>query len=1127
MLLSVAFLVFTLAYVVYSATSLGRINTLPPLPDQYKPNPGPEDPRPVVGKSSPTPLERKLEQAFGRECKELKWPVLLELNSKSMVMAAGTFEIVNEGPAEQNGRVKLEPMSLALFGKKKNDGREVEINTLKCNQAYIRFDRPVTSLSPSELNGRKVVEAQLFGNIVIVNNRRTALRDDDLSVTIDTGPLVYLETKQIIRTSDHVHLRDGQLNPPKADIVAKGMEMDLETSAPPRPGTVVAHKPKNESISSVKRIVLKQDVTMHLYVAGQTPFPNGDKTHPAPGAKDASGQPPRAAAKPPSENSHVVIRTPGRFRYDIFKDHDMAYFDVPEDRDQPSSPQDVTVERINDRLGTNDQLVCKHLELRIKRRDGEAAPAGGSAPAPEQGLEIETAHATGPEVTLTSDVEKLDAHGNDFFYDATKKLTILKGKPYMEAEKDESLIQAPELQIQDVVAPPGTGGEKGGSGPAKTFQQVHAKGPGVIHMTNKTTGKKTTHAYWNDKLTSTRDGTLDLLILTGEARFVDEEQEQSLKAETLKVWLLAEDKNAPPVAKPPPSPKPGAKPGSPEQARRPHKVEALRNIVAHSRELNVHDASRLVVRFTDVPLARMPNSNKPAAKPPENVKPPENKTSTPPAVAPLGPAAPAVPLAAPALPPTAAPAAGKSVAAPSPAPVGPNPDAPAKPAAEPPRPIDLSARSIEADVLRCDERTALDHLWTEGKVLVHQEPNKAGEQGVDIKGGTLNMKCYAEGNVLEVSGDYRDEGEDLAQLKIDKMHIVGPDVHIDQALNKVWVYGPGAMNMQSNTSLEGKPLGRTVPLQVFWSEDMVFQGEHAVFNGNIQAEQESARLACQHLQVFFDRYISLKEGGRGDQPAKIRSLVGDKDVRVEDKVVEKGKLVKYQKFQGSILTMNTEPRDEEGSRPPGKSKDAKSNDANVVHLSGPGNVRILQRGGANLTAPPGKTPANQPAAKQPAEEQEMKLTYVSFEKRMDASNQTNTAKFWGSVRVLHLPCEDEDLEIDLDAMLAVGLPPGAMHLRCNLLTVQSHSVQGKNNQEMVAHGQVEVQAKEFYAKADHMTYNEAKDQIIFEADPGNVATLAKYGPKGAQPDIIRGQKILYIRSTGAASIPKFESLSGN
>ncbi len=106
-----------------------------------------------------------------------------------------------------------------------------------------------------------------------------------MTVIIDTGPLHYLEKKQLIWTTDVVHLQDGQLTPPKADIVAKGMEMELTTSSPPpKPGAIV-HKPKNESISGVKRIVLKQDVTMHLYIAGAMPFPGGDKTRPAGGGQ--------------------------------------------------------------------------------------------------------------------------------------------------------------------------------------------------------------------------------------------------------------------------------------------------------------------------------------------------------------------------------------------------------------------------------------------------------------------------------------------------------------------------------------------------------------------------------------------------------------------------------------------------------------------------------------------------------------------------------------------------------------------------------------------------------------------------------------------------------------------------
>ena len=452
-------------------------------------------------------------------------------------------------------------------------------------------------------------------------------------------------------------------------------------------------------------------------------------------------------------------------------------------------------------------------------------------------------------MTLTSDAEKLDAHCNDLFYDAAKKLTILKGAPYMEANKDESLIQAPELRMQDIplpspASPAGAGAAKGAAGPPKTYQQVHAKGPGSIHMTNKTTGKRTVHAFWNDKLISTRDGDLDLLILIGSARFVDDEHEQSLQAETLKVWLLAEDKKpevvavkAAPKAKSPAAKASGSPLSSEQGGRRPHHLEALRNVMARSPDMTIHDASRLVVRFTDVPASRMPpppaGGDKPGAKP--NLAPgvPGGAGQPRQVETPVRPAAPAPPAA------VAVGAANKPAVAPGSTQPGPRGVAPAKAGPEPVRPIDLTARSIEAEVLRCGERSVLDHLWAEGGsndnkggVKVHQDPTRSGEQGVHIEGNTLDMKCYPEGNMLVVTGD-------LAQLEMDKILILGPEVNIDQARNKAWVFGEGAMRMQSNTTLEGKPLGRTVPLIVHWSQDMLFAGEFAEFRGGIQAEQET------------------------------------------------------------------------------------------------------------------------------------------------------------------------------------------------------------------------------------------------------------------------------------------------
>src|SRR5262249_7291644 len=153
----------------------------------------------------------------------------------------------------------------------------------------------------------------------------------------------------------------------------------------------------------------------------------------------------------------------------------------------------------------------------------------------------------------------------------------------------------------------------------------------------------------------------------------------------------------------------------------------------------------------------------------------------------------------------------------------------------PPRPIDLSARSVEAWVIRSGPKNQLDKLWTEGSVQVRQDPAKPDEKGVDIKGDTLELTYHPEGNYLVVTGD-------LAQLRMDKIYILGPEVNIDQAANKAWVNGIGAMQMDSATNFQGNKLDRAVPLTVHWNKSMLFNGKFAEFHGGIQAEQENARL---------------------------------------------------------------------------------------------------------------------------------------------------------------------------------------------------------------------------------------------------------------------------------------------
>ena len=71
------------------------------------------------------------------------------------------------------------------------------------------------------MNGRKIIAAELSGDIVVVNNRGTPQRDNDLSVFIKTGPLLYEEKNHLITTTDVIHLVDGKSKPKPMEIWAK------------------------------------------------------------------------------------------------------------------------------------------------------------------------------------------------------------------------------------------------------------------------------------------------------------------------------------------------------------------------------------------------------------------------------------------------------------------------------------------------------------------------------------------------------------------------------------------------------------------------------------------------------------------------------------------------------------------------------------------------------------------------------------------------------------------------------------------------------------------------------------------------------------------------------------------
>jgi hypothetical protein len=377
-------------------------------------------------------------------------------------------------------------------------------------------------------------------------------------------------------------------------------------------------------------------------------------------------------------------------------------------------------------------------------------------------------------------------------------------------------------------------------------------------------------------------------------------------------------------------------------------------------------------------------------------------------------------------------------------------------------------------------------------------------------------------------------------LKLDKLTIFGMDVTIDQAANSAKVDGAGAMQMLSNAKLNGEAAEKAVPLEVWWSKEMFFNGRHAEFIGGVQADQEGGHLTCNELQVSFDRPISLKEGNNGDKPARVQKLVCNDNVILHERVMDGDKELKYQRLSvPSLEVIELEPDiapDADGKpAPAGKQR---VSEGNAVSSGGRGELRVFQRAAADSAAsplggPPKKTPPSKPEGPDP-----MKMTLVTFGKGgMRANSKTRKASFFGGVRVLNMPCEDTKNAKELDELLKES-PPGYMYLSGDTLQVFQDAHAGKPpaddkppavayTQRMVAKDHVAVEAEKYRGLADELYFDEAKDQIILLATGANLAELYKIKQKGGKPQQIKGRKITYIRSTGAFKIDDGDLITGD
>ena len=817
------------AYILYSST-FGRLTDFPQLAANLR------EPMALDGSQELTkPAIRESEvgavRGFGPNCAQVAAPLILESRRKGdkalpvgrgigMFVYADTYEI----PPENQNQIRLRPFSLVHISESKDGNPDHdEIMTVFAEQAVLEFDKPIEL---TKLSGLHPLVGWVQGDVTLKTNRRTVDPSDD--IVVFTERLHYDRSKQLIWADDTVKIVVEK----EGTITGDGLEVELYSEEE-------HDKAEEKKRAEAKSAKLLKNVRFDLLLSSDEDFLGG--------GPNANGMgpivnPEAALEKTTRDKTNVVVQARGPFTFDL--ENNLAKFEnsVQVLRRNPSENKEAK--------DSIDQLEADMLTLEFM----EGAIEGtGDKPASdkEKGLSVKRAIATGTQVILLSESQKLQATGNRLEFDGQSHTVTLQGEKEMIAVKDNAVIHAQKFRLK-----------QSETGNSKLPQKIEADGPEAwMDLIETTAGTPTDiekgrrlHISWQNELVMTRkaDSESYEFVITGGVEL--EHETGALTCKQLQGLLVPVEDPANVAA--------GA---TAKKRYEPLRLEAEGNVSFHSEKVDV-GAETLIMHI----LNRRPDVA--AAKPAEEAAPKDMKEGVA--------AAPAI---APATPRKRANEPKDALA-----------DAQVRKPEEPESSLNLTARTVTIVVEKIGSNSRPVSAWAEGNVKVSQPPKNPEDRPLEIVGNLLEYERKADGDVMTIKGT----DKSFAEIRsADMMMAARHAIVLNESTNRVEIAGPGYLTMNTSASLNGKKLEKPLPARVEWDDMMNFDGRIAYFEGKVVATQETAEMHSHTMEVTFDRKIEFKQLRAGEKKTKEKepaaeSVYCERDVEVYNREMENGALVR-------------------------------------------------------------------------------------------------------------------------------------------------------------------------------------------------------------------------------------------
>lgn len=447
-------------------------------------------------------------RGFGPLCPELNAPISMEWRPKNgaqqppshrgvgVHVFAHDYEVLKENPR----LVRLHPCSIVHVqaspsGKPEQD----EINTVRGQEAFVEFDRPIDKLT--DVSGAQAVGGWINGKVELKNNRRTDDAHDD--VVVFTERLDFREDKNKIWT-------DGAIKVIESDSQITGVGVEIELTEVRKPG----EKPRAEA----RRLRIYRDVSFFLFVSGEENFLGA----PAPPVGGPAPAAPKSTAPTP-----IRVTSRGPFTYDLEARQASFIESVRVLRQAPApKPGDN---------GPVDQLECDKLVLDFESKSAEelakeSKPVDPKNPrivGPAGDMRLKSATATGAQVLLLSESERLQATGTYLLFETRTRRSILRGEREAVALHDNAVIRARSLII-----------EQGDNNTVRNFVADGPNGSLETQRDEKSKDRGSLRIRWQGQLTMAGKPGVDSQLVTINGGVELDADRLALKSERLKVWLV-------------------------------------------------------------------------------------------------------------------------------------------------------------------------------------------------------------------------------------------------------------------------------------------------------------------------------------------------------------------------------------------------------------------------------------------------------------------------------------------------------------------------------------------------------------------------------------------------------------